>query len=75
MHPTQKKSPAARPNVRSASIRKLGKDGNSLTPTEQRKKDTLMKQFSKFGRKGYNVSSGSSEEYRANYDLIDWGKK
>lgn len=55
--------------TRSASMRKLAKDGTTWTPTEKRKRDKALKQFS--GRaKGYAV--GISEEYRSNYDSIDW---
>lgn len=61
--------------LRSASMRKLAKDGTSWTPTEKLKRNRLMKQFAKHGRKGYEVSSGNSEAYRAGYDLIDWGEK
>lgn len=50
--------------VRSASIRKLGKDGPSWTPTEQRTRDRLLKQFARAGRKGYEVSSGNSEAFQ-----------
>lgn len=53
-------------------MRKLGKDGPSYTPTEQRKKDRLMRQFSKRA-KGYAVSI--SDAYRDGYDQVDWGKK
>lgn len=55
--------------VRPATIRKSAKDG-TFTPTEQLKKNSLMKQFAKFGRKGYEVASGSSKEYRDNYDAV-----
>lgn len=60
--------------IRSATIRKLGKDGPSLTPTEKTQKARIMRQFSKFGRKGYEVSSGNSEAFRRGYDGIDWSK-
>lgn len=73
-HPRDARSPAGRPKVRSASIRPGGKDGLTLTPTERRKKNQLMKQFSRAGRKGYEVSSGSSPAFRENYDKIDWDK-
>lgn len=68
-HPLDSKSPAARPNVRSASQRKLGKDGTTWTPTEQRKRDKAMRQFAK-RQKGYGVSI--SQEYRDGYDAIRW---
>ncbi len=51
-------------------MRKLGKDGTSWTPTEKRKRDRAMRQFSK-RNKGYAI--GISDEYRAGYDAIDWG--
>ena len=69
-HPLDSKSPAARPNVRSASTRKLGKDGATWTPTELRKRDKAMRQFGK-RMKGYGVAI--SEAYREGYDGIDWG--
>ena len=74
-HPLDKKSPASRPNVRSASMRKLGKDGPSFTPTEKRKKDRLMKQFSRMGRKGYEISSGNSQAYQDGWERIFGGKR
>lgn len=46
-------------NVRSATIRKAGRDGNSLTPTEKRLKDKAMRQFCK----GDGVKA-STEAYR-----------
>lgn len=56
-------------NVRSATIKKDGRD-KGLTPTEKHQKDILMRQFVKGdGQKGH------SEEYRKNFDLIDWGTK
>jgi hypothetical protein len=64
-----------RKETRPATIRKEARDGTSWTPTEQRKRDKLMKQFSKYGRKGYEVSSGTSKAYRDNFDLIDWSKE
>lgn len=73
-HFLDKKSDPKQPTVRSASMRRQGKDGNSLTNTEKRTKNRLMKQFMRTGRKGAEVSSGNSEKYQANYDLIDWGK-
>lgn len=69
-HPLDKHSNPKAPNVRSASMRKLGKDGNSFTPTEKRKKDKAMRQFSK-QRKGYAVAI--SDAYRVGYDGIHWG--
>jgi len=56
--------------VRSASLRKTGKDGTTWTPTEQRKRDKAMRQFSQRA-KGYGV--GISDAYREGYDSIDWG--
>jgi hypothetical protein len=58
--------------VRSASMRKLARDGKTWTPTEERTRDRLLKQFCKAGRKGVEVASGNSEAYKANFDLIDW---
>jgi hypothetical protein len=55
--------------VRSATIRKEGRDAG-LTPTEKRRKDILMRQFVKG-----DGAKGNSPEYKANYDLIDWGTK
>jgi len=55
--------------TRSASLRKLAHDGPSWTPSEKRKRDRLLKQFSARA-KGYAV--GLSAEYRNNYDSIDW---
>lgn len=49
--------------VRNGSLRKLARDGKSWTPTESVKRDRLMKQFSKRGRKGYGVVQ--SAEYKA----------
>ena len=54
--------------VRSAEMRKRGQDGKPLTPTEQRKKEKLMRQFLLDGPKGV------SEEYRKGFDAIDWSK-
>lgn len=55
--------------TRPATIRKLAGDGPSWTPTEKRKRDRALKQFS--GRaKGYAV--GISQAYRDAYDSIDW---
>lgn len=51
--------------MRSASLRKLGKDGNSLTPTEQRKKNQLMRQFMRNPEGSLNT-----EAYRAGYDAM-----
>lgn len=67
------KSDKSNPNVRSASIRKLGKDGTSFTPTEKHKRDRLMKQFSN-QQKGYGTRA-ITPEYAAGYDAIDWTKK
>ncbi len=66
MHPLEERTG----KIRSATIRKLGKDGSTLTPTEKTQKNKLMRQFSKFGRKGYEVSSGNSAEFREGWDRI-----
>lgn len=71
-HPLDAKSSPARPTVRAGPMRKLGKDGTSWTPTEQRKRNQLLRQFTRTGRKGGEVSSGNSEAYREGYDAIDW---
>jgi hypothetical protein len=55
-------------NVRSATIRKEGRD-LGLTPTEKHQKDILMRQFIKG-----DGAKGNSKEYQANYDKIDWSK-
>ncbi len=52
--------------------RKAARDGNTLTPTEQRQKNQLMKQFMKDPECG---GLGRSQQFIENYDLIDWGKK
>lgn len=59
--------------VRSASMRKLAKDGKSWTPTEQFKRNKMLKQFCKLGRKGVALSA-NSPEYMAGYEGIDWSK-
>lgn len=73
-HPLDGHSPASRPSVRSASLRKLAKDGTSWTPTEQRKRDALMRQFTKAG-KGVAVRSGNSPEYQEGWERVFGGKK
>lgn len=55
--------------TRPATVRKLAHDGPSWTPTEKRKRDKALKQFSARA-KGFAV--GISDEYRENYDGIDW---
>lgn len=55
-------------NVRSATIRKEGRDPG-LTPTEKHRKDQLMRQFVRG-----DGAKGTSPEYLANYDAIDWSK-
>ena len=54
------------PNVRSATIRKEGRDGG-LTPTEKHRKDKLMLQFTRG-----DGPKGASPEYLERYELIDW---
>lgn len=71
-HPLDAKS--RQPKVRSATIRKLAKDGTSWTPTEALKRDKLMRQFMRTGRKGAQVTAGNSPEYREGYDKIDWSR-
>lgn len=55
--------------VRSASMRKLAGDGKSWTPTEERKRNQLMRQFMK-----HDVPLANSSEYQVGYDAIDWGR-
>jgi len=74
-HPLDVKSPAGRPNVRSASMRKLGKDGTTWTGTEKRAKDKAMRQFCRMGRKGVSVSSGNSEAYQEGWERVFGGGK
>ena len=66
MHPLEERSG----KIRSATIRKLGKDGSTLTPTEKYQKNKVMRQFSRCGRKGYEVSSGNSAAFREGWDRI-----
>ena len=54
--------------VRSAEMRKRGQDGKPFTPSEQARKNRLMRQFLLDGPKGV------SEEYRKGFDGIDWSK-
>lgn len=56
--------------VRSPHIRKLARDGTTWTPTELSTRNRLMRQFCKMPE-----NAVGSEAYRANYDLIDWGKR
>jgi hypothetical protein len=72
-HPRDKKSDSSSPNVRSASMRKEGKDPG-WTPSELHKRNRLMKQFCRSGRKGVEVSSGNSEAYMDGWERI-FGKK
>lgn len=55
-----------------AHERKLAADGLSYTPSEKRKRDRLMRQFSKQA-KGYGCAI--SEQFRDNFDKIDWTSK
>ena len=57
------------PRGKDASKR-MGRYAGSFTPSEQRLKDKLMKQFTRFGE----GVGGNSAAYRANYDAIDWSK-
>lgn len=68
-HFAEKRSDPKTPNVRSASLRKTGKDGTSWTPTEKARRDRLMRQFAA-RNKGYGVAI--SKAYRDGYDGIDW---
>lgn len=62
-------------NVRSAEARKLAKDGTTWTPTERVRRDKLMRQFVRNGRKGVEVSSGNSAAYADGWQRIFGGKK
>jgi hypothetical protein len=64
-HPLDQRSHPSNPNVRSASMRKLGPDGASWTPTERRQKDRLMKQFTKL-----EGQAGNSDAFREGWDRI-----
>lgn len=48
-------------------MRKKGRDGKPFTPTEQHRKETLMRQFL-----AIDGPKGVSEQYRQNFDAIDW---
>jgi hypothetical protein len=50
--------------------KRMGRYDGSFTPSEQRLKDQLMKQFTRFGE----GVGGNTAAYRAGYDLIDWSK-
>lgn len=71
-HPLDEKTRGGK--VRSAAQRKLAKDGKTWTPTERLKRDQLMRQFMRTGRKGAQVSAGNSEAFREGYDQINWRK-
>lgn len=49
--------------VRSASMRKLARDGKTWTPSERRRRDQLMKQFCRL-----EAGSASTEAYRRGWD-------
>lgn len=65
-HPLNEKSGG----VRSATIRKLAKDGTTWTPTEQRTRDKCLRQFCAAGRKGVEVTSGNSEAFKRGWTLM-----
>jgi hypothetical protein len=69
-HLLDERSSPSRPNVRSASMRKLSRDGKTWTPTEERKRAECMRQFCRTGRKGVEVSSGNSEAYQEGWERI-----
>lgn len=50
--------------------KRMGRYDGSFTPSEQRLKDKLMKQFCRFDE----GPGGNTAAYRAGYDLIDWSK-
>lgn len=72
-HPLDEKTRGGK--VRPATVRKLAKDGTSWTPTERLKRDKLMRQFMRTGRKGAQVSSGNSPAYEEGYALINWSEE
>lgn len=51
--------------------KRMGRYDGSFTPTEQRLKNQLMRQFMRTGGEGVG---GNSEAYRLGYDAIDWSK-
>lgn len=57
------------PRGKSRGQRKSGRDGPNWTPTEQREKNQLMRQFMRFGS---GAGAGVSAAYREGYDAIDW---
>jgi hypothetical protein len=48
--------------------KRMGRYDGGFTPSEQRLKNQLMRQFTRLGE----GPGGNSAEYRANYDAIDW---
>lgn len=57
-----------RPRGKASNLRKGRFDGG-FTPTEQHRKNALMRQFLQL-----DGPKGASEEYRRGYDAIDWGR-
>ena len=55
---------------KSRSQRKHRNDGPSWTPTEQHRRNELMRQF----MRNPEGSGGASATFRERYDLIDWSK-
>lgn len=72
-HPLDFKSAPSRPTVRSASLRKSGRDGTSFTPTERRLRDKLMHQFCRAGRKGVELGSNTTA-YEEGWERVFGGK-
>lgn len=58
-----------KPRGKASYRRKGARDGGALTPTEQRHKEQLMRQF--LQRDG---QQGNSEQFRRNYDKIRWSR-
>jgi hypothetical protein len=56
------------PKGKSCAQRKASKDGPTLTGSEQRLKNELMRQFMRTGE----GPGGVSAAFRDNYDAIDW---
>lgn len=54
-----------------ACEKRMGRYDGGFTPSEQRIKNQLMRQFMKSGGEGVG---GNTKAYRDGYDAIDWSK-
>lgn len=72
-HPLDFKSSSSRPTVRNGSLRKSGRDGTSWTPSERLKRDKLMHQFCRNGRKGVELGNDTTA-YGEGWERV-FGKK